>query len=214
MADLPDDDDDQPRQAPQPPADEVGPAGVRRDGPGFVVAVSLAVLFGLAAVVLGVLLASENGTADGLDDLRSAAGRFGEALVTYDYHDPEAHRDGVLELATGSFRQDYEDAFDQGLGQIITQVQAISTGSVNDVFLSSVDDDQAQAVVSLDIEVSGTSGERTLTDQYVLLTLIRLDAGWRVDQVTDLSFPDGGAGPPVTDGSTTTTTAPVPTSVP
>ncbi len=205
MADLPD--DDEPRRgvplAPEP-----------QRGPGFVVAVSLAVLFGLAAVVLGVLLVADEGDGDGLDDLRTAAGRFGEALVTYDFSDPEAHRDAVLELATGSFRQDYADAFDQGLGQIITQVQAVSTGSVNDVFLSSVDDDQAQAVVSLDIEVSGTSGERTLVDQYVLLTLIRLDAGWRVDQVTDLSFPDAGAGPPVTNGSTTSTTAPVPTSVP
>lgn len=182
--------------------------------PGFVIAVSLAVLFGLAAVVLGLLVASEGDAEDGLGDLRSAAGRFGEALVTYDFRDPEAHRDAVLELATGSFRQDYEDAFDEGLGQIITQVQAVSTGSVNDVFLSSVDQDQAQAVVSLDIEVSGTSGERTLTDQYVLLTLIRLDVGWRVDQVTDLSFPEAGAAPPAADGSVTTTTAPVPTSVP
>lgn len=186
----------------------------RGTGPGLVVAVSLAVLFGLVAVVLGVLLASSDGDADGFDDLRSAAGRFGEALVTYDFHDPEAHRDAVLELATGSFREDYEDAFDQGLGQIITQVQAVSTGSVNDVFLSSVDDDQAQAVVSLDIEVSGTSGERTLTDQYVLLTLVHLDAGWRVDQVTDLSFPDAGAEPPATEGATSTTTAPAETSVP
>ncbi len=205
MADLPD--DDEPRLD-LPLAPDPG------RGPGFVVAVSRAVLFGLAAVVLGVLLVSDEGDDGGLDDLRSAAGRFGEALVTYDFSDPEAHRDAVLELATGSFRQDYEDAFDQGLGQIITQVQATSIGSVNDVFLSSVDDDQAQAVVSLDIEVSGTSGERTLTDQYVLLTLIHLEAGWRVDQVTDLSFPDAGAGPPVTDGSATTTTAPVPTSVP
>ncbi len=196
------------------PAAPISAGPERRGGPGYVVAVSLAVLFGLAAVVLGVLLASEDADDGGLGELRSAAGRFGEALVTYDFHDPEAHRDGVLELATGSFRQDYEDAFDQGLGQIITQVQAVSVGSVNDVFVSSVDDDQAQAVVSLDIEVSGTSGERTLTDQYVLLTLIRLDAGWRVDQVTDLSFPDAGAAARAGDGSATTTTAPAETSIP
>ena len=183
-------------------------------GPGSVLATSLAVLFAIVAAVLAVLLA-QKGSTDELDDLREAAGRFGEALVTYDYHDPDAHKDAVLGLASGSFRQDYEDAFDKGLGQIITQVQAVSKGTVNDIYLSSVDDDQAQAVVSLDIEVTGTSGPRTIDDQYVLLTLIHLDDGWKVDQVVDLSFPTtGSADSPVTPDTTTTSAAPAPTSVP
>ena len=183
-------------------------------GPAFVIAVSLAVLFAVVAAVLAVLVASDAGT-DDLDDLRQAAGRFGEALVTYDFHDPEAHRDAVLALATGSFRQDYEDAFEQGLGDIITEVQAVSTASVNDVYVSSVDDGQAQAIVSLDIAVSGTSGERSILDQYVLLTLIELDEGWKVDGVTDLSFPTGGtSGGPVTGDTTTTTAASSTTSIP
>lgn len=183
-------------------------------GPAFVIAVSLAMLFAVVAAVLAVLVASDAGT-DDLDDLRQAAGRFGEALVTYDYHDPEAHRDAVLALATGSFRQDYEDAFEQGLGDIITEVQAVSTASVNDVYVSSVDDGQAQAIVSLDIAVSGTSGERSILDQYVLLTLIELDEGWKVDGVTDLSFPTGGtSGGPVTGATTTTTAASPTTSIP
>jgi hypothetical protein len=183
-------------------------------GPGLVVATSLAVFFALVAAVLAVLVLQE-GSSDELDDLREAAGRFGEALVTYDYHDPDAHRDAVLALASGSFREDYEDAFDQGLGQIITQVQAVSQGTVNDVYVSSVDDDQAQAVVSLDVEVSGTSGPRTILDQYVLLTLIQLDGRWKVDRVIDLNFPTtGSGGAPVTSDTTTTTAAPAPTSIP
>jgi hypothetical protein len=195
--------DDAPRPA-------VGPSRVR----GIVVATSLAVVFALVAALLAVLVLQEESGND-LDELREAAGRFGEALVTYDYHDPDAHRDAVLALASGSFREDYEDAFDQGLGQIITQVQAVSRGTVNDVFLSSVDEDQAQAVVSLDIEVSGTSGPRTILDQYVLLTLIQLDGGWKVDQVIDLSFPStGSGGPPVTGDTTTTTAGPASTSIP
>lgn len=184
-------------------------------GPGFVLAVGLAVLFAVVAAVLAVVVVTQEEGGDDLEELRQVAGRFGEVLVTYDYHDPDAHKDAVLELASGSFRQDYEDAFDQGLGQIITQVQAVSHGTVNDVFLTSVDGGQAQAVVSLDVEVSGTSGQRTLLDQYVLLTLIKLDGGWRVDQVTDLSFPTTTNGnPPVATETTTTTAAPPATSVP
>jgi hypothetical protein len=195
------------------PAEATPPSEVSR-GPGLVVAASLAVFFALVAAVLAVLVLQE-GSSDELDDLREAAGRFGEALVTYDYHDPDAHRDAVLALASGSFREDYEDAFDQGLGQIITQVQAVSQGTVNDVYVSSVDDDQAQAVVSLDVEVSGTSGPRTILDQYVLLTLIQLDGRWKVDRVIDLNFPTtGSGGAPVTSDTTTTTAAPAPTSIP
>jgi hypothetical protein len=183
-------------------------------GPGFVVAVSLAVVFALAAAVLAVLVVRQSDEG-GQSELRQAAGRFGEALVSYDYHDPTVHRDAVLALATGSFRQEYQDAFDQGLSDIITEVQAVSKGTVNEVYVSSVADGQARAVVSLDIEVSGTSGQRTLLDQYVLLTLIEIDGAWKVDQVTDLSFPTGGTGgSPVTTDTTTSTTAPAPTSVP
>ena len=161
------------------------------------------------------VLVVRGGGGDDHDDLRQAAGRFGEALVTYDFHDPTAHRDAVLALATGSFRQDYQDAFDQGLGDVITEVQAVSKGSVNEVYLSTVDDGQARAIVSLDIEVSGTSGHRSILDQYILLTLIEVDGGWKVDQVTDLSFATGGAANPSVTGSTTTTTAdPAPTSIP
>ena len=106
-------------------------------GPGFVLAVGLAVVFAVVAAVLAAVLMTRQEGGDDLDELREVAGRFGEVLVTYDYHDPDAHKDAVLALASGSFRQDYEDAFDQGLGQIITQVQAVSRGRVNDVFLTS-----------------------------------------------------------------------------
>lgn len=188
------------------PRVDPAPQGSDPRGPQLVVATSLAVLFAVLAAVLAVLALQDDGRGDDLDELREAAGRFGEVLVTYDYHDPEAHKDAVLALASGSFRQDYEDAFDQGLGQVITQVEAVSRGTVNDVFLSSVESGQAQAVVSLDIEVSGTSGERTLLDQYVLLTLIELEDGWKVDHVTDLSFPTTGSGTPPGAVDTTSTT--------
>src|SRR5688572_7366386 len=59
-----------------------------------VLAVTLAVLFAVLAGVLAVLLGTTGGD-DEVEDLRETAGRFGEALVTYDYRDPEAHRDAV-----------------------------------------------------------------------------------------------------------------------
>lgn len=177
--------------------------------PSLVLAVTAAVLFAVAAIVLAVLLATDSDGAS--EDLRATAGRFGAALVTYDYHDPEAHRDAVLGYATGSFRQEYEDAFDQGLGQVITEVKAVSTGYVKEVYLSAIDEERAQAIVVVDIEHEGTSGPNTLYDVYFRLTMVRVEGTWKVDQVTDLNF-DSPSGPvpsedPAAGASTSTSTS-------
>lgn len=186
-------------------ADPVAPERPRR--PLLVLAITLAVLFAVAAAVLGVVAASRGDGDDRLQAVREAAGRFGEALVTYDYHDPDAHRSAVLGLSTGSFRQEYEDAFDQGLADVITEVEATSTGFVKDVYVSEVDEERAQAIVVVDIEHTGSGGPRTLFDIYFRLTFVEVDGEWKVDQVTDLNF-DTGPSPSDPTASTTSTTAP------
>lgn len=160
---------------------------------GFVLAVTLAVLFAILAAGLGLLLAGREGGDGRVDDVRSAAGEFGAALVTYDHREPEVHRDQVLALATGSFRTEYEDAFDRGLGDIISEVEAISEGFVDDVYVSDLDEERAEAIVVVDIEHDGAGGPRSLFDVYFLLALVEVDGQWKVDQVTDLNFDAGGA---------------------
>lgn len=201
--------DADPEPAPEPPP---GPpaATVAGSRAPFLVAAGLAVVFAVAAAVLAVIAAGRD--EDGAERLRETAGRFGEALVSYDYHDPQAHRDTVLGFATGSFRDEYEAAFDQGLAKVITEVKAVSRGHVKDVYLSAVDEERAQAIVVVDIDHEGTSGPNTLYDVYFRLTLVKIDGRWKVDQVTDLNFdPAGNA---VTPGTTTPTTASPATSVP
>ena len=189
------------------PAGPTGEATPDRRPTALVLAVTLAVVLAVLAGVLAVLLANEGGDAE-VDDLRETAGRFGEALVTYDYRDPEAHRDAVLGLATGSFREEYQDAFDQGLGEVITQVEAVSIGHVKDIYLSAIDAEQAQAIVVVDIEHEGTGGRNDLYDVYFRLTMVEVGGEWKVDQVTDLNFDAGGG------EGTTAPTASTATSVP
>jgi len=180
-----------------------------------VLAVSLAVVFAVLATVLAVLLV-DRGDDEGAEaaDVRRAAGQFAEALVTYDHRDPEAHRDAVLGLATGSFRDEYEDAFEQGLAQIISEVEAVSRGFVKDVFVSEIDEERASAVVVVDVEHDGAAGPRTLYDIYFRLTFVEAGGEWKVDQVIDLNFGAGPAGPPEGPDVTTDTTVPTTTSVP
>jgi Mce-associated membrane protein len=171
---------------------------------------AVAVLLAAATAVLGFLVATDDDGSARVDDLRRTAGQFAEALVTYDFEDPEAHRDAVLSFATGSFREEYEDAFDRGLGPLIADVEAVSQGYVKDIYVSEIDQDQAQAVVSVDIEHQGVAGARSLFDIYFRLTFVEVGGEWRVDQVTDLNFGQPAPGPE----ATTETSVPVDTSVP
>lgn len=181
--------------------------------PALVLAISLAMVLGLAAAVFGVLAlgSDDDGRAQAV---REAAGRFGEALVSYDFRQPDEHRDTILALSTGSFREEYEDAFDQGLADIITEVEATSTGFVKEVYVSELDDERAQAIVVVDIEHDGSGGPRTLFDVYFRLTFVEVDGQWKVDQVTDLNFDDGAT--PGSGSTTTSSIAPgsTPSSVP
>jgi hypothetical protein len=193
------------------PADPDGPvspasAGARRS-PAFILVTSLAVALAVAVAVLVVLLAGEDDDASRLEDVQRAAGTFGEALVTYDYHDPEAHRDAVLALSTGSFREEYEDAFEQGLSAVITEVEAVSTGFAKDIYVSELGEADAQAIVVLDVDVDGVAGPRTQRDLYVRLTFVEVDGEWKVDQVTDLNFDPGAATTSTTAAPQSTTTS-------
>jgi hypothetical protein len=199
-------------EATEPPTGVDEAEGTRRT-PALVLAVTLTVVFGVAAIALGLLLAGDDDGDSRVGALRRAAGEVGQALLTYDFEDPEAHRDAVLALATGSFRSEYEEAFEQGLGDLISEVQATSEGFVKDVYVSEIDDERAEAIVVTDVTRDGPGGPRTLFDIYVLLTFVEVDGDWKVDQVTDLNFeaegsPEGSGGDAT--GNTTSSSVPVP----
>jgi len=181
------------------PAHEPG-----RRSAALILAITLAVVFGVVASVLGVLAADRDDGDPRLEDVRRTAGEFGEVFVTYDYRDPDAHRSAVLALSTGSFRDEYDDAF-QALAELIIDAEATSTGFVKDIYVSELDEERAQAIVVVDIDRTGKAGPRTLFDVYIRLTFVEVDGAWKVDQVTDLNF-DAGASPTSTavPGSSTT----------
>ena len=116
----------------------------------------------------------------------------------------------LLALATGSFRSEYQDFLDQGgLTDLIKNLKAEAQGFVKDVYVSQIDAERAEVIVRLDVTRNGTGGPRTLYDIYELLSFVRVDGRWKVDQVTDLNFATSGLDGTST-GSTTSTSTPVP----
>jgi hypothetical protein len=190
------------------PSTEPGPVGGgERRSPAFILVTTLAVALAVGVAVLLLLLAGDDEDADRSAAVREAAGTFGEALMTYDYHDPDAHRDEVLELSTGAFSEEYGDTFDAGLAKVITEVEAESEGFAKDIYVSELGDADAQAIVVVDVEVDGVAGPRTLRDLYIKLTLVEVDGEWKVDQVTDLNFSPGTGSSTTADAPESTTTS-------
>jgi Mce-associated membrane protein len=138
------------------------------------------------------------------------AGRFGVALLTYDYQDLNAARQRVLALATTRFGDEYTDAFVNGLDDAITQFEAVADATLLDVYVAEVRGDSAKAVVTLDSEVRSTEGTRRTVSSYLDLRLVREDGQWRVDVATSLAAldqdqtPAPGTDPAGTDPTTTT----------
>lgn len=176
-------------------------------GAGLIFAIVAAVVLGAAAAVLAVLLVTDDDAGD-TDDLRRAAGEFAEVFVSYDHEEPDAHRDAVLERSTGAFRGEYEEAFEEGLRDLITELGATSRGTLQDVYVTSVESNQALAIAVLDIETDGASGPRTMSDVYIRLTMVSLDGRWLVDDVTDLSF--GGGAEVAPEGASASSSTSVP----
>jgi len=177
-----------------------------------ILAVSVAVLLAIASVTLAVVAARRDDGQAREDALRRSASAVGTALLSYDYHDPNGNREAVSALSTGSFRTEYEQTFDQGLGQLIQKVKATAVATVKDIYVSKIDRDGGQAIVVADVTTKGPSGTHTLYDQYVLLSFVRSGGKWKVDDVTDLNFAQANAlsGGNTPSGSTTSTTTPIP----
>lgn len=177
-------------------------------GTGFVVASILAVVFFSSTVLLAVVAV---GLKDEKDDLRNArtdvaetAGRFVEALLGYDYRDPQGYRDRVLALTAAPFTDQFATAV-EGLEADFEVARSVSVGTIEDVYVAEVGDDRtATAIVRYSRTLDGEAGPRRESNLYVQLGLIEREPGWRINDVINLNLAFSGTAP--VEGTTTTTT--------
>ena len=172
---------------------------------------ALVVVFALAAVVMTWVAASLERDLDeakgGDSDVRRAAGEFAQAFFTLDYREADRWHDDVVALATGGFREEYEEAFDGGLDQLMEQTKPVWTVAVDEILVGEESDGKANAVAVVDISQDGTGGAREIPNAYVRLSLVRVDGEWLVDDVT---YPQAADAAPLdpSGGASPSTTAP------
>ena len=163
----------------------------------FPLAAVLAVLFALVAVLLAFVVTSLNRELDeersSRRDVADVAGRFSEAILTFDADDLEATKERVLSLSTGDFADEFEASFG-GLAEMVETASSSARATVQDVFVGDVADGEATVITVVDLAADGRSGPRTVADTYLRLSLVRVEGEWRVDGVTSLNFAQAPAG--------------------
>jgi len=195
--------------APVEAAEVPAPAPRRRSGAVVVLAV-LALVFFLSTVLLAVVAASlkqdKDDLADGRREVAAAAGRFVEALLSYDHRDQEGFEEGVLALTAPPFSEQFREAV-RDLGDSFAATEAVSVPTIDQVFVAEVDGDGATAIVVYDRVLDGVGGPRTESNLYVRLGLVRQGDAWRVNDVVNLNlaFAGAGDGAPAGTGTTATT---------
>ncbi len=186
--------------------DQVASPAVRPRG--LVAAVGLAIVFGLLAVIMAVLLVGgRDKQKEDRDEVFRLAGRFAESLFTFDYADPQASRDAVLEDVTPSFRDQFEEDVAALLGPEIAELELRIEPKIEDLFVSQIDGGTAGAVVVIDIGSTTASGSAQLLDDvYLELSLLKINGTWKVDDLTYTHADDGV----LSTGGTASTTTSVP----
>lgn len=151
----------------------------------------LLALLALGAIVAAVSLWSSRADLQDdsarQDEVASVAARFAEVLLTYDHEDLDGSREAVRELATADFAAEYVDAFDAGLGGQIETLEATSSATIREVFVSRATGDTARAVVIADSEILSAAGSRATVGTYLDISMVRLDGRWQVDDVTSVA---------------------------
>lgn len=170
----------------------------RSEGRGRLITVLVAVIgVALAAVFFSMWLGARGVKAEEvssyLDDEIEAATEVATevvtAITTYDATTIEDRRAELLELSTGSFRQDYEALLEGGLGEALEDSAVESEGEIvdgPDVGFDSSDRALAVARVVQDVISRENPGGRTVF-LVVRLGLVKEDDGWKADSLKILS---------------------------
>ena len=160
---------------------------------------SLAMLIGVLLVAGAIAVAVvQTGRARDLEDdldarteVATAASRFGEVYLSYDFDDPDRSGDRVLELVSAAFAKDFTSTRAPGIEELFANLGTTTEATTKEVFVGDITDDAARALVVVDVVAnSDASGTQELTDLTFVLELIRDDGRWLVDDVIPAPQPD------------------------
>ncbi|KUI30664.1 Mce protein [Mycobacterium sp. IS-1742] len=173
---------------PTEPAEEAGPD---ETGPGGASAVRKVLVGGLALVVALAALtgwfgyqAYQNNQDQKQRDLFLEVGRqAAQNLTTIDWERAEADVQRVLDVATGTFYDDFQKRAQPFL-EVVKEAKSKSVGTLGDAGVESISGDEAEVLVAVTVQSSNAGApEQAPRAWRMRLTVQRVDDGAKVSQV-------------------------------
>lgn len=160
--------------------------------PGLIAALVLAVAL---AGTLALLLARESETepaevgsflADAKPEVEDRVVEVVNLLTNYDATDIDQVVERMLEITTGSFREDYGETFEQGFAEAIKEASTSARGQIltgPDVSFRSPDEAVAVLRVQQTIQNNRLPEGRSYVDVMQITLINTADGGWKADRV-------------------------------
>jgi len=185
------------------------PPAVRTGSSAAVIVFSIvAGLLVLACVGLLVLLVRDRATKDSSSDrteISTTAARVAEAITAVDESGNGTLAATVDQLGTAPVVDQYKQISSTIRNELATFKLKSIRGTVKDVYVGNVDSAESRVIVRLDLVFVGDN-TRVVPDQYLDMTLAKLDGQWKVDNVQVLNVqlanpaPSSSSGTPPSSG--------------
>jgi hypothetical protein len=117
-------------------------------------------------------------------DVAAAARGLADAVLSYDAAHLDQTRKRVDRFSTPDFSKYWQQTFLTSKAGEIVALQAVATANVKDVYVSSVDGNDAKAVVVADFQVKSKTGTTDVSNTYLQLQLKRQSGQWKVNNLT------------------------------
>ena len=147
----------------------------------------------LFAILIAALLAESvlvfrgNSTEREQNDVLDVSRRFVALLTTYNADTIARQRTQVLSLATGKFRQQYDELTGAAFVTTLTERKAESKGAVVRIAVADVEGDTATILAVVRVTTSNKDLKAPRVDTNLLeVSLVETSSGWRIDNVTIL----------------------------
>jgi hypothetical protein len=167
-----------------------------------------AVVFAVLAIVMVAIVVKDRSKSNDSGDrteISTTAARIAEAITAVEPSGGGALAATVEQLGTSPVIAQYteiSDAMRKVMGPL--KLQSIR-GTVKEVYVGNIEGSEARVIVRLDLVYVGDN-TRVIPDQYLDMTLAKLDGKWKVDNVQVLNVALAGAAPTSTvPGSQPTT---------
>lgn len=148
---------------------------------------TIAVLALAAAVFAGIqwadLYAAERARREVADSARTVALR----LTTFEGENIEEWYTATLETATGEYGQQLRDVFGQATRDQLREIEAVSRGEIDDLFVQDVNGDEARAFALVTQTYANTSTANPVEDHLRMdITLQKVEGEWLANEVAVL----------------------------